>query len=172
MTIHKLDAPFKDFNGYRLTQKKVSPHPILADMVLIKNRVPNPFQKKFLKARRIVLQTATNLSFATRRLTVKAGEPIRLVLKNPVVVPHNWALVKPGTLQAVGQQANKLVSDPAGWARHYIPQTDDVLVYTDIVPAKKEFSVFFNAPQEPGHYPFLCTFPGHWMVMNGEMLVE
>ena len=172
MTVHKLDAPFEDFHGYRLTQKKVSPHPILADMVLIKNRIPNPFQKTLLKARRIVLQTATNLSFATRRLTVQVGEPIHLVLKNPDVVPHNWALVKPGTLQTVGQQANKLVSDPAGWARHYIPQTDDVLVYTDIVPAKKEFSVFFNAPQVPGHYPFLCTFPGHWMVMNGEMIVE
>jgi azurin len=141
-------------------------------MALIKNRVPNPYQEKIESARQVVLKTATNLSFATRSIAVKAGEAIQLTLKNVDVVPHNWALLKPGTLQSVGQQANKLVADPAGWARHYIPQTDDVLVYTDIVPSKKQFSVFFSAPAEPGRYPFLCTFPGHWMVMNGEMIVE
>ena len=32
--------------------------------------------------------------------------------------------------------------------------------------------VVFRAPEEPGRYPYLCTFPGHWMVMNGEMFVE
>lgn len=171
LTIHQLDQPF-EFEGYRPAPKDRLPHPILADMSLIKNRVPNPFREKLPDARHIVLKTATNLSFADRQITVKAGEPIQFTLKNPDVVPHNWALLRPGTLQIVGQLANKLVSDPAGWARHYIPQTDDVLVYTDIVPAKKQFSVFFKAPDEPGRYPFLCTFPGHWMVMNGEMIVE
>ena len=31
-------------------------------------------------------------------------------------------------------------------------------------------SIFFRAPA-PGRYPFLCTFPGHWMAMQGEMVV-
>lgn len=172
LTVHRLDKPFTEFDGYQPQNKEVSAHPILADMALMKNRVPNPYKEKIESARHIVLKTATNLSFATRSIPVKPGEPIQLTLKNVDVVPHNWALLKPGTLQTVGQQANKLVADPAGWARHYIPQTDDVLVYTDIVPAKKQFTVFFKAPNEPGRYPFLCTFPGHWMVMNGEMIVE
>lgn len=172
LTVHQLGKPFEEFAGYRPVARQSLPHPILADMALIKNRVPNPYQKKIESARQITLQTATNLSFATREIRVKAGEPIRLTLKNPDVVPHNWALLKPDTLQSVGQLANQLVADPAGWARHYIPESDDVLVYTDIVPAKKEFSVFFHAPAEPGSYPYLCTFPGHWMVMNGRMIVE
>ena len=29
----------------------------------------------------------------------------------------------------------------------------------------------FEAPQEPGVYPYVCTFPGHWIVMNGKMVV-
>ena len=29
----------------------------------------------------------------------------------------------------------------------------------------------FRAPAEPGIYPYVCTFPGHWVVMNGEMVV-
>ena len=33
------------------------------------------------------------------------------------------------------------------------------------------FSIDFHAPQEPGRYPYLCTFPGHGSVMQGEMIV-
>jgi putative heme-binding domain-containing protein len=29
----------------------------------------------------------------------------------------------------------------------------------------------FNAPKEPGVYPYVCTFPGHWVVMNGLLVV-
>ena len=29
----------------------------------------------------------------------------------------------------------------------------------------------FKAPTEPGIYPYLCTFPGHWVVMRGQMIV-
>jgi azurin len=29
----------------------------------------------------------------------------------------------------------------------------------------------FFAPDEPGDYPYICTFPGHWRVMKGVMKV-
>jgi azurin len=102
---------------------------------------------------------------------VQPGEAIRLTLVNPDVVPHNWALVKPGTLPRVGELANRLVADPDAVARHYIPDSDDVLVYTDVVLPRGEFTIHFRAPNEPGRYPYLCTFPAHWLVMNGEMIV-
>jgi azurin len=41
-----------------------------------------------------------------------------------------------------------------------------------MVYPQDQFSIFFRAPDKPGRYPFLCTFPGHWMVMNGVMIVE
>lgn len=104
-------------------------------------------------------------------LEVKAGEVIRLTFKNPDAVPHNWALLKPDTLQRVGQQCNALIADPEAVARHYIPETDDVLAYTDVVEPYSEYTIYFRAPETPGRYPYLCTFPGHWMVMNGVMVV-
>ena len=89
------------------------------------------------------------------------------------MVPHNWVLVKPGPLARVGDLANKLIADPEAVLRHYVPKTDDVLVYTDIVPAAAVVSRFtFQCADRKGRYPYLCTFPGHWMVMNGEMIVE
>jgi azurin len=35
-----------------------------------------------------------------------------------------------------------------------------------------QFTIHFDAPKSPGRYPFLCTFPGHWVVMNGALVVE
>jgi azurin len=40
------------------------------------------------------------------------------------------------------------------------------------VSPQDQMSIYFDAPAKPGRYPFLCTFPGHWMVMNGVMVVE
>jgi len=57
-------------------------------------------------------------------------------------------------------------------ARQYVPTSPDVLFYTDIVGPLEPFTIYFQAPKEKGRYPYLCTFPGHWMVMNGQMLVE
>ncbi len=171
-TVHKMAKPFTNFPGYKPARKTIAPHPILFDMALATQRVPNPWGKPIAGAREIVLETGKNLTFVQRSLKAKAGEPIKLTLSNPDVVPHNWALVKPGELQRVGSLANRLVADPAGYARHYIPKSDDVLAYTDIVPPKSKFTIHFRAPKQPGRYPYLCTFPGHWMVMNGELIVE
>ena len=65
-----------------------------------------------------------------------------------------------------------MVAEPDVAVSHYIPESDDVLAYTDIVPPGEDFSISFRAPAQPGRYPYLCTFPGHWMVMNGELIVE
>jgi azurin len=64
--------------------------------------------------------------------------------------------------------ANKIIAV----ARRYIPRTDDVLAFTDIAEPQSQSVIYFRAPQTTGRYPYLCTFPGHWMVMNGEMVVE
>ncbi|NQV28406.1 MAG: TIM barrel protein [Rhodopirellula sp.] len=173
-TVHRLrEEQFTDAPSLmNLADKTIDPHPILADLAMATRSVPNPHEKRRKGGRQITIETAGNLSFATRSFTVKAGELIEFKLSNPDVVPHNWALVKPGTLERVGKLANLLISDPEAVVRQYIPQTDDVLTYTNVVLPKDEFVIFFNAPKEPGRYPYLCTFPGHWLVMNGEMIVE
>ncbi len=173
MTVHRLEAvDFLDAAGlHPLDGKVVNPHPILTDLKLATRSVPNPFAKRRKGGRKIDIATGSNLSFATRRLEARPGELIELTLRNPDVVPHNWALVKPGTLRRVGQLANRLISDPDAAIRQYIPESDDVLAHTDVVLPQSDFTIYFNAPQQPGRYPYLCTFPGHWLVMNGELVV-
>jgi azurin len=172
VTVHRLDRPYSDYPGYRPGDKVIAAHPLLSDLALEAKRVPNPWRGPIKGARQVVLKAGSNLTYSTRSFTVKAGEPVRLVFVNPDVVPHNWVLIKPGQLERVGDLTNKLVADPEALARHYVPADPAVLAYTDIVPPQGTFTIFFRAPKEKGRYPYLCTFPGHWKVMNGQMVVE
>ena len=133
---------------------------------------PNPWAKALPNARLIGIGAGKNLTYTVPAFKVKAGETIKLRFDNPDVVPHNWVLAKPGTLARVGDLVNKIIAEPDAAARNYIPRTDDVLVYVDIVHPGSDARIFFKAPTTPGRYPYLCTFPGHWMVMNGVMTVE
>ncbi len=172
-TVHNLSPAFTGFPGYHPVSKTIAAHPILADMVALAHPpVPNRWRDKIRRARPITIEVDKNLSYKVRSFEVKAGEPIELTLINPDAVPHNWALVKPGKLATVGALVNKIIAEPDAAIRHYIPKTDDVIVYTDVVAPQDRYSIWFRAPKTPGRYPYLCTFPGHWMVMNGEMIVK
>ncbi len=107
----------------------------------------------------IRVEAGKNLTFATPSLRVKAGEPIRLVFKNPDVVPHNWVLVKPGTLKKVGTLANQLIADPDALLRNYVPATKDVLVYTDIVATGGDSQHLLPRPGREGTLPVPVHVP-------------
>jgi azurin len=172
-TIHRLAAPFTGIPDYRPTAKTIAAHPLLADMAVWSNPpTPNPWRRQIRGARAITIEAGKNLSFSVRSFSARAGESIAFTFVNPDTVPHNWALLKPGATAAVGALINKFIAEPDAAVRQYIPRTELVVAYTDIVPPQDQFTIFFRAPSQPGRYPYLCTFPGHWMVMNGEMIVE
>ncbi len=172
-TVHRLAPPFTNLPDYQPRSRTIAAHPILADMVALTVKPePNPWRKAIPGARTIVIEAGKNLSYNVRSFQVRPGEPIRLSFNNPDVVPHNWVLIRPGTLNQVGALVNAIVAEPDAAIRQYIPRTDDVLGYTDIVGPGSSFSIFFHAPKQPGRYPYLCSFPGHWMVMNGQMIVS
>ncbi|MGI9472026.1 MAG: DUF6797 domain-containing protein, partial [Rubripirellula sp.] len=172
MTIHRLDEPFRDFDAFQERDKIVLPHPMLADLARPIVMKRNPHNKAIPDAKSITLSAAKNLMFDQSEVRVRGGQAIQLTFKNPDAVPHNWALLKPGTLKTVGEQCNRMIADPQAVALQYIPQTKDVLAYTDVVEPYASHTIYFRVPKEPGRYPYLCTFPGHWMVMNGVLVVE
>jgi putative heme-binding domain-containing protein len=171
-TVHRLAAPFTGFPGYLPVEKTVAAHPILSDLAAATTVATNPWRRTLPGARAVTIEAGTNLTYSVKSFTARSGEPIKLTFINPDVVPHNWVLIRPGTLPKVGDLVNRIIAEPDAVARHYVPKTDDVLVYTNMVYPQDQFSVNFRAPREPGRYPFLCTFPGHWMVMNGLLVVE
>jgi azurin len=61
---------------------------------------------------------------------------------------------------------------PDGLAMQYVPPVAQVLFATTLVNPGGSVTVQFRAPSQPGDYPFVCTFPGHWRVMNGILRVR
>jgi len=100
---------------------------------------------------------------------VKAGQPVSLTLVNPDFMPHNLLIVKPGTIENVAARAIDLGAE--GFARHFVPDTGDVLHATRMLKQGEKQTLEFNAPAEAGDYPYVCTFPGHAQLMRGLMKV-
>ncbi len=171
-TVHKLGPAFTAFPGYKPVTKTIAVHPMVADLALAGQTVPNPWRRRLKDARPVTIEAGTNLTFSPTSFTVRAGETVALTFVNPDVVPHNWALLKQGALAKVGDLANKMVAEPDALVRHYVPKSEAILAYTDLVYPQDRYTIYFVAPAEKGRYPYLCTFPGHWMVMNGVMIVQ
>ena len=87
-------------------------------------------------------------------------------------MPHNFVLVAKGAEEKIGELSAKMVADPDGYARHYVPEVPEVLCYSRMLDPGKKTIVYFNAPKEPGRYTYLCTFPGHSQLMRGVLVVD
>jgi azurin len=111
------------------------------------------------------------MKYKQTELTVKAGAKVVLTFVNPDIMQHNFLLLKPGTKEKVGALADALLANPDAMKMGFIPESDDILAHTKLVnPAGTEI-LKFTAPAEPGDYPYICTFPGHWRLMFGTLKV-
>ncbi len=111
------------------------------------------------------------LKYDQEVLTVEAGQRVALTFTNPDDMQHNVLILRPGTTDAVGALADAMLTAPDAADRQYVPDTDDVLFATDLINPRASATLTFTAPTEPGDYPFLCTFPGHWRTMQGVLRV-
>lgn len=112
------------------------------------------------------------MQFSPVELRVKAGQPVRLIFENPDLMQHNLLIVAPGTLEEIGELADLMATAPDGLAKQFVPASPHVLHATPLVEPKGRFELSFTAPSTPGRYPYVCTFPGHWRMMRGVLIVE
>ena len=121
----------------------------------------------------LIIQAVPNkMQFAPKELHVKAGAKVRLIFENPDLMLHNLLILAPGSAEEVGALADKLATQPDGITRGYIPTSTKVLHATPLVQPRQKAELVFTAPTAPGSYPFICTFPGHWRLMRGVLVVE
>lgn len=111
------------------------------------------------------------MNYDKETIAVQAGKPVLFVLQNADVMPHNFVVAKPGTMQALGEIAEKLSQDASFAKRAFVPESADVLVASTLLQPQAAQKLPFNAPTEPGVYPYVCTYPGHWRRMYGAMYV-
>lgn len=103
------------------------------------------------------------MKFDINELEAKPLQRIELTFKNIGSMPkqsmgHNWVLVEPGTdikaFVEAGLTAASTNYIAASQKRYVIASTET------LGPGESE-TISFTAPQKPGSYQYLCTFPGH-----------
>ncbi len=115
------------------------------------------------------------VKFDVTTIAATPGESIKVVLTNASSLPknvmgHNWILLKKGTDPVAFAQA----CAPEA-AAGYIPDklADKIIAHINLLGPRESGEVVFNAPTEPGDYPFLCSFPGHCLIgMKGVFTVK
>lgn len=104
-------------------------------------------------------------------LVVEAGKPVEIILINEDAMPHNLVVVAPGAVEEIGKAAEKMAPEPDAQGRIHVPASPKVLQATKMVDGGQQAKLSFTAPTEPGEYHYVCTFPGHWMRMQGILAV-
>ena len=113
----------------------------------------------------ITMGTEPGMKYDQDFLEAKAGSKIKFVFNNNDDLQHNWTLVKQGTADAVGEAA--MAMGIQGPEKSYIPDSEDVIYHTSLLDPETSETIYFTAPEKPGLYQFVCTMPGHHIVMRG-----
>ena len=122
--------------------------------------------------KRIYLKTVRDkMKYDQESFTVQAGETIELIFENRDGMQHNFLLIEEGGLEKVGTAADLMATSPNGAERSYIPDSPQIIYASKLIDPGQTVRLRFRAPETPGEYPYVCTFPGHWRIMNGVMQV-
>jgi azurin len=125
-------------------------------------------------AREVTLTANDSMQYNLKEITAKPGEVIRLKLSHIGKMPkaamgHNWVLLKTMT----PAELNAIAIACAKNAPLYLPKDMSlVLAHTKILGGGESDTIEVTAPATAGEHPYLCTFPGHFTMMKGKLIVK
>jgi len=116
------------------------------------------------------IKAEEGLKYDVLNVTVKSGRPIALVFQDADQLQHNLVITRPGALEKCCMAADVQAGQPDAIQKNYIPSVADILHATKLLnPGDIEILKF--ELNEPGEYPYFCTFPGHCHIMRGTLKV-
>ena len=120
---------------------------------------------------KIVLNSYDNMMYDKKTIEVKYGKNIMLTLNHKGKIGkefmgHNFVLLKKGV--NVDEFAKKAT---LAKSNDYIPNSDETIAFTKMLGGGESTTISFMAP-EAGTYTYICSFPGHYMIMRGELIVN
>tara|TARA_B100001029_G_C15043601_1_gene445461 strand:+ start:950 stop:1462 length:513 start_codon:yes stop_codon:yes gene_type:complete len=120
---------------------------------------------------KVTLNSFDNMIYDKNKIEVSSGKKIVLTLNHKGKISkefmgHNFVLLKKGI--NVDEFAKKAV---LAKSNDYIPSSDDTIAFTKMIGGGESTTISFSAP-EAGVYNYICTFPGHYMIMRGELIVN
>jgi azurin len=131
----------------------------------------------FLNAdHKITITGNDTMQFDVKEFSVKAGAKVELTFKNIGKLPklamgHNLVILKEEVSPLkFGQKIMGMGASPT----NPLPKEslEEVIAATKLLGPGETEKLTFTAPKQAGLYQFLCSFPGHYAIMRGVMVVE
>ena len=127
--------------------------------------------EKKAKELNLILNSNDQMQFDKKVLSASPGQKVTLTLNhtgrgNKMIMGHNFVLLKSGI--DVDDFARRAVEASDS---EYIPEGDEMIAYTTLIGGGETTSVTFEAPST-GIYTFICTFPAHYQLMMGQLIVK
>ena len=117
------------------------------------------------------------MQYNVKQIEVKVGQRVRITLKNVGNMPkaamgHNLIVLRKGV--TIEQFTAKVMAPHGTPENEYLPAEakKDAICFTKQLGPGESDSVEFTAPGLPAELFYMCTFPGHFAVMNGKIIVK
>ncbi len=119
----------------------------------------------------ILINSNDLMKFDQNELRVFEGQKITLTLNHTgkmskEIMGHNFVLLKKETNLNDFAQRAMLARE-----NEYIPDGNETIAYTKMIGGGERDTITFTAP-EKGSYTYICTFPGHYGLMRGVLIVS
>tara|TARA_B100000768_G_scaffold182043_1_gene208772 strand:+ start:1374 stop:1859 length:486 start_codon:yes stop_codon:yes gene_type:complete len=119
----------------------------------------------------IILNSNDQMQFDKKVLSASPGQKVTLTLNhtgrgNKMIMGHNFVLLKKDV--DVDIFARKAVE---ARDNEYIPEGDEMIAYTKLIGGGESVTITFDAPSQ-GIYNFICSFPAHYQLMKGQLIVK
>ncbi len=124
----------------------------------------------------LTVNSSDQMQFDQQTIVVPSScEKVTLTLNHSGKLPktvmgHNWVLSNTADVQAVATDGMR-----AGADNHYVKPDDvRVIAATEIIGGGESTQIEFDVAQlnANGDYTFFCSFPGHWAIMKGKLVVD
>jgi azurin len=119
----------------------------------------------------ITIKAISGLQYDVKRFAVEPGATVSILFVNDDAtdMPHNLVFTKPGKRMDMVNAAMAMGADAIKTG--FVPPGPDVIAAIPEVKPHTEAKLTFTAPTEKGIYPYVCTYPGHGLIMFGDMYV-
>jgi len=122
----------------------------------------------------VVKTVHEQMRYDTQRIVVEKGKPFEIILENADGMPHNLMVIDGGKHIEIGTSTMTMPPDRLDKkGRAYMPDEKKFKIYEStklLEPGQKE-TIKLSGMGKEGEYEYVCTFPGHFMIMWGKLIV-
>ncbi len=109
------------------------------------------------------------MKYDVAEIYAASGSKLKIIFQNNATMEtmkHNIVFIKQkNQVKDIGEKSAKE-------ADYLVEEHEGIIAYTTMIGPGETTELIFDVPTKRGKYPFICTYPGHYGVMKGVLVVN